>query len=68
MAAGETLTVFSPTNAEQLKKKRTSRKRNRCDMSPEELRRLRERERKAQQNRRDRLRAQKVSVVMIVFY
>lgn len=45
-------------NAE--KKKRNPRKKNRCDMSPEELRRLRERERKAQQSRRDRIRAQKV--------
>lgn len=41
------------------KKKRNTRKRNRSDMSPEELRRLRERERKAQQSRRDRIRAQK---------
>lgn len=43
----------------EAKKKRNVRKRNRCDMSPEELRRLRERERKAQQSRRDRIRAQK---------
>lgn len=42
------------------KKRRNARKRNRSDMSPEELRRLRERERKAQQSRRDRIRAQKV--------
>ncbi|XP_012554765.1 uncharacterized protein LOC100214406 isoform X1 [Hydra vulgaris] len=40
-------------------KKRSCRKRNRSDMSPEELKRLRERERKAQQSRRDRIRAQK---------
>ena len=44
------------------RKKRNSntRKRNRSDMSPDELRKLRERERKAQQSRRDRIRAQKV--------
>ena len=42
------------------KRQRTARKRNRSDMSPEELRKLRERERKAQQSRRDRIRAQKV--------
>lgn len=42
------------------KKKRNTKKRNRSDMPPEELMRLRERERKAQQSRRDRIRAQKV--------
>lgn len=50
----------SPKMNSEFKKKRNTRKRNRSDMSPEELRRLRERERKAQQSRRDRIRAQKV--------
>ena len=49
------------------KKKRNPRKRNRSDMSPEELRRLRERERKAQQSRRDRIRAQKVFFFFFFF-
>lgn len=49
-----------------VKKKRTVRKRNRSDMSPEELKRLRERERKAQQSRRDRIRAQKVGFFLFI--
>jgi len=51
-----------------VKKKRTVRKRNRSDMPPEELKRLRERERKAQQSRRDRIRAQKVRIFSSSFF
>ena len=46
---------------QETRKRRVIKKRNRSDMNPEELARLRERERKAQQSRRDRIRAQKVS-------
>ena len=55
-------------NNDGKKKRNNARKRNRSDMSPEELRKLRERERKAQQSRRDRIRAQKVILFFFVIF
>ena len=64
----ETVSSKENDDCDAKKKRNNARKRNRSDMSPEELRKLREREIKAQQSRRDRIRAQKVIYYFISLF